>query len=741
MTVLPVPADDAVRRSPFAGSDVTAAAGLRLAPGGQAVLFEHDVWDFTGIAGQPVHMAATKLRLGFTTIINPAWVLVAKEYLFARLAPAHPSVAVLAAAYRVPLTLASCGHRLRETIGWLNWLTSQQISGLGEVTQDHCDRYLTHRNRRTDAAGDVIGTLGGGATRLPAAVLTELADYRELFTTDAYRPGFTPWAGRSASGVAGIRVTGENKTPPLDTLIVQPLLAAAFYLTDTLGRHVIPLAQSVRAHRDERSLLARESAGAEAVTGVLAAYIATGRPLDAAGGSIIARRVAGAWDDNDPLLHVSFSALARAAGCERLTAKVIAALRPAVADALEKVGIAQPWARDAVPVPRADDTGPVPWTLPLEALQVRYLITMLHTACLIITATVTGMRSCELMELRIGCRRATTLGPGLVRYRLAGKLIKGQGLSGIDDEWVVIEEVDRAVALAGQLSSQLGGSGVGTGSPVFGRFNFPDRYLSLQAWVNGQPGQRLGLAPIPDGTVNLRMMRRSLARELAYRPGGLLAAKVHLRHISAATTEGYSSRPGGAQAKLLAEIGEHEADRKLAVVLEEYRKFESGIMPAGPGARELIGFFSSVEAQMAARASAPNLAASGQHLLNLLAKRAGILHFCTANLCWFQDPSRALCLLLAGTPDARQPLAGMCDSARCPQATHHACHRDVWASAQKANATFIGAIGRSQSVERARLQAENDRCQRVLDAIDAANPAPPGAVQPDAGAGAGNGDQ
>ncbi len=33
---------------------------------------------------------------------------------------------------------------------------------------------------------------------------------------------------------------------------------------------------------------------------------------------------------------------------------------------------------------------------------------------------------------------------------------------------------------------------------------------------------------------------RTLAREIACRPSGLLAAKVHLKHVSAATTEGYT---------------------------------------------------------------------------------------------------------------------------------------------------------------------------------------------------------
>ncbi len=64
----------------------------------------------------------------------------------------------------------------------------------------------------------------------------------------------------------------------------------------------------------------------------------------------------------------------------------------------------------------------------------------------------------------------------------------------------------------------------------------------------------------------------------------------------------------------------------------------------------------------------------------------------------------------------------MCDSARCPQATHHPCHRPVWAEHAEQAKTFLGSLGPTRKTERARLQADHDRALRVLDAIDAANP-------------------
>jgi hypothetical protein len=66
----------------------------------------------------------------------------------------------------------------------------------------------------------------------------------------------------------------------------------------------------------------------------------------------------------------------------------------------------------------------------------------------------------------------------------------------------------------------------------------------------------------------------------------------------------------------------------------------------------------------------------------------------------------------------------MCDSARCPQATHHPCHRAVWAKTAEDHATFLDQIGRAHATERSRLQTELQRARRVLDAIDAATGEP-----------------
>ena len=168
-------------------------------------------------------------------------------------------------------------------------------------------------------------------------------------------------------------------------------------------------------------------------------------------------------------------------------------------------------------------------------------------------------------------------------------------------------------------------------------------------------------------------------------------------------------------------MNKHESERNLELVWAEFRNYQQGIMPAGPGARELTEFFAHVDGKLAAGdPGAPKVQASDRDVLNLMTKRAQTLHLGNSNYCWFADPSRALCLKLAGTPDGDKPLIGMCDSARCPQATHHPCHRPVWAEHAENTKTFLGQLGPTRKTERKRLQAEYDRAARVLARIDEA---------------------
>ncbi|MGH2955151.1 MAG: site-specific integrase [Solirubrobacterales bacterium] len=724
MTAAALPSAAGPFRSVFAGADICHEAGLTLPEGTPRPMFDAEVWDFTEVIGLLRQMRLVSRRFNFAAIIDPRWRLVAKELILAMLAPRHQAVAPLPSAYRTPLHLNTASGRLAELTRFLNWLTEQGVGDLAEVDGDRCAQYLAHRRYLRDDNDVVVGELGPATRRAAAQIVVDLVNYRELFTADRVAADLRPWGGAAPSSIAEMPSgRGQNKTPPVADTILQPMLAAASYLVSTLGPHAIALSQRVR-EADQmwsvgsgRHAAVRRLPAAE-FTKLLADYEHRGEPLPTLPDHHVRDRLASSWSPDDPLTPIALGLLARQAGFIQFHHHWIPHLRPQIEATLNIVGAQKPFGRHAVPIGRADGEGAVAWTLPLDRLQAVALVGIVRTAAIIVIAAVSGMRSSELMELQVGCCRPPEYyGRELVRYRLASKVVKGQPLGGVADEWVIIEPAYRAAELLERLHDTCQ-----VGAPLLGRFAFDVRYKWLRNWVSGPAGQRLGLATIPDKSVNLRMLRRTLAIELAYRPGGVLAAKLHLKHIAVATTEGYASRPGGAQAELLAEVNKHEAERKLELVWAEFRNYQQGIMPAGPAARELTEFFAHVDAKLTpADAAAPKVQRSNREVLNLLTKRANTLHLGAANYCWFTDPSRALCLKLAGTPNADKPLAGMCDSARCPQATHHPCHRPVWAEHAENTKAFLGDLGPTRKTEKARLQAEHDRATRVLAEIDAAD--------------------
>jgi hypothetical protein len=714
-------AADPPRRSPFADSDICGEAGLTLPDGAPRAVFEDDRWDFTAVVGLPNHMSPVSRRLDFTAIVNPRWRLVAKELVMAMLATRHHAVVELARAYRTPLHLLTASARLNELTRFLNWLTDHGVTSLGDIDDDRCETCLAHRRYLLDDNGHVVGERSPGTRRAAAQIVVDLINHRELFSLDRVQPSLKPWGGANPTSVAEMPCgRGQNKTPPVEATLLQPMLAAASYLAFTLGPHAVELAQQIRdADRKWSRRLGNHTPISRLpeveFTRLLADYEQRGEPLPMLPDHSVRDRLAAGWSPNDPLTPIALGLLARQAGITQFQLHWIPHLRGPIEATLNIVGAEKPFGRNAVTVDRADTDGTTEWTLPLDRLQAIALVGIVRTAAIDLLAAVSGMRSSELMELEVGCRRPPEhYGPDLVRYRLASRVVKGQQLGGVPDEWVVIEPAYQAAQLLEQLHDNPQ-----PGTPLLGRFAFDVRHTWFRNWVNGPSGQRLSLAPIPDTPISLRAIRRTLAIELAYRPGGVLAAKWHLKHIATATTEGYASRPGGAQAELLAEVNRHEADRNLDLVWTEFRNYQQGIMPAGPGARELTELFAHIDGKLDTTAG-PKTQASDREVLNLLTKRARTLHLVAANFCWFTDPSRALCLRLAGTPNADRPLAGMCDSGRCPQATHHLRHRPIWAEHAEQTKTFLGSLGPTRKTERARLQADHDRALHVLDAIDTA---------------------
>ena len=522
-------------RSQFTGADVCREAGLTL-PVGVRPVFDDDLWDFTQVIGLPVQMPLYSRRFDFTAIPGPQWRLVAKELIFAMLAPRHEAVAMLSRAYRTPVHLSTAYGRLFELTGFLAWLTGRGIGSLSEIDDDCCHAYLAHRRYVRDLDGVVVGELSPATRRNAAQIIVDLLSYGELFTADRLPAGLRPWGGASASAIAEMP-SGKtiNKTPPLADELLQPMLAAALYLVTTFGPHAAGLNRQIRETGQIKPREAPRDIPAGQITSLLREYERAGDPFPLLPGRYIRERLDAGWDPDDPLLPIALSHLAHQAGFKQFHHHWIPQLRARLEATLSLVGAEKHFGRNAAITDRADGAGTLPWTLPLHRLQAVALVGIIRTATITVIAAISGMRASELMELQVGCRRLEESSPGLVRYRIASKVVKGQPLGGTQDEWVVIQPVYQAVELAEQLHDDPR-----EGEPLFGRFEFGIRYKWFRNWVNSPAGQRAGLAPIPEAPVSFRALRRTLAIELAYRPGGVLAANVN----------GQVAVPAGGQVKV-----------------------------------------------------------------------------------------------------------------------------------------------------------------------------------------------
>ncbi|WP_245717889.1 site-specific integrase [Nocardia miyunensis] len=514
-------------------ADVRELAGLCLPDGARRPMFDEDSWDFT-VIGLPVQMGKASRRFEFTAIRASRWRLVAKELILALLAPQHPAVAALPRAYRTPLHLASCSARLREIVRLFAWLDQRNISSLTAIETDTCEAYLQFRRYVTADNDTVVGEQSGTTGRGAAQSIIDLVDYRDLFTADRVSADLRPWGGATASTVADMRSGHEgNTTPAVPGEILQPMLAAAVHLVQVTGPHAVALHTQMR--QSNTTIRAVEKAGLpnssptaiDDILETLADYTRTGTPLPMLENHDVTRRLNNGWSPEDPLLPVATSVIARHAGYTQLWRHWLPTLREHLTAALEVVGVEPSFARGAVPVPAADGSGDIPWALPLHRSQAVALIGIVRTAAIILLAATSGMRSSELMELRVGCRRPIEEPvAGLQRFRITSKIVKGQPLGGTEDEWVVIEPAYRAIELAEHLHDDPR-----EGALLFGgRFSFEARYGSFRNWVNSPSAARLGLAPIPEGPVSMRMLRQTLSLEMAYRPGGVLATKIHMKH-------------------------------------------------------------------------------------------------------------------------------------------------------------------------------------------------------------------
>jgi hypothetical protein len=174
MTGHPAHRDD-LARSPFAGQHVHELLHLDVDPAGPQPRFDDDCWDLRAVRNAPIEVAPYLLVWDFTEIPQPHWRLLLREFLVALRSPHHERIAHLPWARREPLSLSTCGQRRYDALAWLRWLAGEGVEHFGQLTQQHCDRWLHDlRSSRTSASSVYNQVL----------MVKDLARYTDMFTGD-----------------------------------------------------------------------------------------------------------------------------------------------------------------------------------------------------------------------------------------------------------------------------------------------------------------------------------------------------------------------------------------------------------------------------------------------------------------------------------------------------------------------------------------------------------------------------
>jgi integrase len=523
--------------------------------------FADDVWDL-----KPALLQAHQISsvLDFTSL-PPAYRLAAKELFLAMLAGEPPP------GERV-LGVSTVKGRFSDAKSFLEWVA---------------DRYPEERALRKLVPGDLEEyqrhLLDKGFVPSRRCVLRRGARmfwiYHGHLRTD--RLMFDPERLEEWSEGNSKHRRRENSTARIPEQVIGPLLVWALRFVDQFSDDVLAalsewLAGRVKAVRDAETGRVRRH---EVLAVLLDRYRAAGRPLP------------GGRDG-----AVNIHQLARELNCWSSSLDTTVS-RTLIEHAAAQLGVAD---RSYLWQPADTPLDGRPWWGPVALEDVEPMVRLLHTACYIVIAYLSGMRDSEIKHLQRGCLSADKDTTGRIsRNRVTSQAFKGEGaVAGVTATWIVGAPVARAVAVLQQLqpADQAWLFALPPSSRSYSRArpnpaqsNMTTRYdlAFFATWVTDYcrqhgradtiptvSGQRFHLIP--------SQFRRTLAWFIGRRPGGTIAGAIQYRHHSIQMFEGYAgTSTSGFRAEAQQEAalarGEH-----LAVLVERHEHQQL----SGPSAHE-----------------------------------------------------------------------------------------------------------------------------------------------------------
>jgi hypothetical protein len=464
------------------------------------------------------------------------------------------------------------------------WLAERGVTSFDRVSAEHLDDYLRHV---TDASG-----VSAGSKRSALQAIKRLHLYRDALPAHCRLPAGPLWGGASARGLANYESSWgkPNTTPRIHPDVMEPLLSAALVVTQTVAADLLPAARNLLAMRNLAHQIAPDIRRAR--TRTVSVFETTKAQLECLLAALGRDDAALPGIRNGATTSVDLMGLAVGGWMHHTELKRMKET-PVL---LAKYGL--PIDVDMLRASTFGAIGTHCWrTFPVDASELVELLRHVTTACFVVIAYLSGVRTGEALNLRRGCISRDSK---LALTLMSGHQLKAEGprrdRSPATIPWVVTDETAHAVSVLEQMTvSDLLFPGFKLFSKDQFRFgatrtrtpgSINTDITSFIEWFNHEVAPAVShplIGTDPDGAIQVPRLRRTLAWHIVRRPGGTIAGATQYGHLHTQMIQGYA---GGADAGFLDDITFEQFLHRAETIHDDSQRLERGEHVSGPAADE-----------------------------------------------------------------------------------------------------------------------------------------------------------
>ncbi|WP_433611994.1 integrase [Prescottella agglutinans] len=465
---------------------------------------------------------------------------------------------------------------------FLHWLDGRDVDSFSNVTGNDLDNYCSHVQGLSDRSA--------GWKRCALLAIQRLHAYREHLPNEAQLPPFRPFGSATAAQLANHQGPGVvNRTPRISAAVMEPMLSAALITVTTIAADISTnarrmldircVAESVAS--DERRQAMRTSerwkASKDQLDRLIPAMLDHRLPVPAV-------RL------NDELVPdpTGFGIAGR------IESELLR--KRAVRSVLENSGLVLQ--RDWLIARQFAEVHGHPWrTRPLDAAELCGVIRHVITACFLVIAYLSGVRTGEALNLRRGC---ITQDDALQLIFMSGEQLKTspnrRQRSPATIPWVVTSQVADAVRVlesltpgellfpGGRFGSERWFATASNRARTPGQIN--DDLREFITWFNSDVAHKIAHPQVPadlDGPITAPRLRRTLAWHIVHRPGGVVAGATQYGHVRTQIMQGYA---GLADAGFANEFDFEKLLLQAEQLHDDAERLSTGTHVSGPAADE-----------------------------------------------------------------------------------------------------------------------------------------------------------